>query len=274
MDIVGSNRIAFLGPPGQNLLPGEPVLFERLFDGFQEQVKTGLSSGADLFVIEGVKTLEEARAGLLAVKENTASPVWVLMPFDEEGKTDAGADIVSSLVLLQAMGADGFGLSRDLGPGKMQNLVERLSPYRKIPFGLRLDGKIACVRKAAESLAVPPAEEIMVATPKALHFLDLAFDFAHTLECSAHMGEEIMDCEAEGASAIRVLVSSGDDVEYLRENLYMIEMPLCVATHDIALLTRVARMYGGNLLFDNAEQLPKEQLDPLCKKYGMLVIGQ
>lgn len=123
-------------------------------------------------------------------------------------------------------------------------------------------------------VAYSDPDEMVVATYGAVHFLTPAFDLTHTISCSAHMGEEIMDCEEEGASVIKVLVETSEDAEYLCENLYMIEMPLCVATHDITLLNMIARLYSGTLLFDNIEEIPKEQLQPLCKKYGMLVIGQ
>lgn len=320
----GRARVAaILGELGLSFHAEEQMPFEDLINIYKVQINNSLRAGVDLFVVEGTQTIKEARAALLAVKESCSLPVWVMMPFDEEGKTEVGADVLSSLIILQDMGVDGFGMSQKIGPKDMYRHLEKIAPFGKVKlaakpeafwskeeeeggrrqmtpkefgiwskeivrFGTGLLGggngagptyiKEAASQTMQTEVCISPlykdSDEMVVATYGAVHFLTPAFDFTHTISCSTHMGAEIMDCEAEGASAIKVFVESQDDVECLSENLYMMEMPLCIATHDIDLLSQIARIYSGTLLFDNTEEIPKEQLEPLCKKYGMLIIGQ
>ena len=83
----------------------------------------------DLYVIETMTTLPEARAALLAVKSVSKKPVFVTFTCDENGKTLTGTDVTAALVVMQGMGADAFGLNCSTGPDKMAVQLRRLKEY-------------------------------------------------------------------------------------------------------------------------------------------------
>src|SRR5699024_2996184 len=84
-------RVAIdMGPLGELLEPMGSLSFEEAYDLFREVAVAGAEAGADLAVIETMTDLYETKAALLAVKENTALPVFVTMSFDETGRTFTG----------------------------------------------------------------------------------------------------------------------------------------------------------------------------------------
>lgn len=63
----------------------------------------------DLFVIETMMTLSDARAAVLAVRSVSDKPIFVTFTCDENGRSVSGTDITAALVVLQGMGIDAFG---------------------------------------------------------------------------------------------------------------------------------------------------------------------
>ena len=61
-----------IGPLGELLEPLGTLPFEAAEDMFAELVRAGVKAGADLIAIETMTDLYEAKAALLAAKENTA----------------------------------------------------------------------------------------------------------------------------------------------------------------------------------------------------------
>ena len=79
-----------VGPLGELLEPMGTLTFQRAYDLFREMMAAGAAAGADLIAIETMTDLYEARAALLAAKENTGLPVLVTMSFEESGRTFTG----------------------------------------------------------------------------------------------------------------------------------------------------------------------------------------
>lgn len=119
---------------GQAIEPIGTLPFETLIDCYKEQVRIIADEGVDLFVIETMMNLGEARAALLAVKEETNLPVFVTITLDEKGRTLYGTDPAAALVALEALGADAFGINCSAGPDKLGEIVERLDKYAGIPL--------------------------------------------------------------------------------------------------------------------------------------------
>ena len=76
-----------MGPIGALLEPMGSLSFEEAVDIFREIAVAGAEAGADLAAIETMTDLYEAKAALLAVKENTRLPALVTMSFEERGRT-------------------------------------------------------------------------------------------------------------------------------------------------------------------------------------------
>ena len=63
-----------LGPTGYLLEPMGTLTFEHAYDLYKQQVVAGADAGADLITIETISDLYEAKAAILAAKENSSLP--------------------------------------------------------------------------------------------------------------------------------------------------------------------------------------------------------
>ena len=127
-------RVALdVGPLGELLEPMGSLTFERAYDLFREMMVAGERAGADLVVIETMTDLYEARAALLAAKENTALPVFVTMSFEENGRTFTGCTVASMARTLEGLGADAIGLNCSLGPDLLAPLLRELCENTRLP---------------------------------------------------------------------------------------------------------------------------------------------
>jgi 5-methyltetrahydrofolate--homocysteine methyltransferase len=126
-----------IGPIGQLLEPTGTLDFEEAVDIFAEVVRAGAKAGADLAVIETMTDLQECRAALLAVKENSTLPVLVTMTYEERGRTFLGCDPASAALTLEGMGADAIGVNCSLGPREMPPLVEELVKWSTLPIAVK-----------------------------------------------------------------------------------------------------------------------------------------
>ena len=126
-----------IAPTGLFLAPLGTASFEELVEIYTEQAAALEKAGVDLFVIETMMTLPEARAALLAVKSVSAKPVLVSFTCDEHGRTLTGTDPAAALVVMQGMGADAFGLNCSVGPREILAQMERLRPWAEIPLAAK-----------------------------------------------------------------------------------------------------------------------------------------
>ena len=94
---------------GKFLAPVGDVTFDELYDIYHEQAEAIADAGADMFVIETIMTVPDARAALLAVRDVTDKPVLVSFTCDEKGRTLTGSDVLAAMVIMQGMEADAFG---------------------------------------------------------------------------------------------------------------------------------------------------------------------
>ena len=126
-----------LGPVGQLLEPTGTLDFETAVDIFAQQVRCAVSAGADLVMIETMTDLQECRAALLAVKENSTLPVLVSMTYEERGRTFLGHAPTCAALTLEGMGADAIGINCSLGPREMPALVEELTRWTTLPVSVK-----------------------------------------------------------------------------------------------------------------------------------------
>ena len=132
--VGGKAKVALdIGPLGELLEPMGSLPFERAYELFREQVVAGEAAGADLAVIETMTDLQEARAALLAVKENTSLPVLVTMSFEARGRTFTGCTVASLARTLEGLGADAIGLNCSLGPDILAPMLKELCANTRLP---------------------------------------------------------------------------------------------------------------------------------------------
>ena len=126
-----------LGPIGQLLEPTGTLDFETAVDIFAEAVRAGVSAGVDLVMIETMTDLQECRAALLAVKENSRLPAIVSLTYEERGRTFLGHAPSCAALTLEGMGADAIGVNCSLGPREMPALVEELRRWTTLPISIK-----------------------------------------------------------------------------------------------------------------------------------------
>jgi len=123
-----------IGPTGHFVEPFGDLGFEEAVDIFKEQVIGLLDGGVDLFVIETMIDIQEARAALLAVKELTRHFTIVCMTYEKHGRTLNGTDPVTALITLQSLGADAVGCNCSTGPEAMIGFIGAMKPHATVPL--------------------------------------------------------------------------------------------------------------------------------------------
>lgn len=122
-----------MGPTGRLLQPLGDLPFEEAVSLYAEVARAGEAAGADLILIETMGDTLEAKAAVLAAKEQTGLPVAVTMIFDERGRLLTGGDIPAMVALLEGLGVDALGLNCGLGPEQMEKLLPTLLEYASAP---------------------------------------------------------------------------------------------------------------------------------------------
>ena len=123
-----------IAPTGRFLAPLGDASFEELVDIYTEQAAGLEQAGVDLYVIETMMTLTDARAAVLAVRSMSKKPILVSFTCDESGKILSGTDVVAALSVMEGMGVSAFGLNCSAGPEQMLPQLQRLHKYARVPL--------------------------------------------------------------------------------------------------------------------------------------------
>jgi homocysteine S-methyltransferase len=116
-----------IGPVGKPLAPLGGIAFKDAVDAFREQAQGLVEGGVDLFLIETMPALDQARAAFTAVRQVSELPVAVSFTFTEEGSTfygDRPEDLVKEA---EAWGAAVVGANCSQGPQQMLETVQRMA---------------------------------------------------------------------------------------------------------------------------------------------------
>ena len=125
------------GPLGQLMEPLGTVSFEQAYEVYRRQMTAGEKAGADLIIIETISDLYEAKAAILAAKENTGLPVFCTMTFQEDGRTFLGCDPITATVTLQGLGVDALGVNCSMGPDLIAPVAQTILKYSRVPVILQ-----------------------------------------------------------------------------------------------------------------------------------------
>ena len=153
-----------VGPLGQLLEPMGTVSFERAYEIFRRQMAAGEKAGADLIVIETISDLYEAKAAILAAKENTNLPVICSMTFQEDGRTFVGCDPLTAVVTLQDLGVDALGVNCSLGPESLKPVIDMMLKYSRLPVILQANAGLPVIQNGQTVYDLGPetyAEQVM-----------------------------------------------------------------------------------------------------------------
>jgi len=147
-----------VGPLGQLMEPYGTLSFETAYEAFAEQIRAGAAAGADLVLVETMSDLYEAKAAVLAARENTDLPVFCTMTFQANGRTLTGADPMTVVNVLQSLGVDALGINCSLGPEEVAPLMEAMLRYAQVPIMVQPNAGLPQLLGNETVFPVMPAE--------------------------------------------------------------------------------------------------------------------
>ncbi len=124
---------ADIGPTGKLMPPLGDFSLEEAVEAFKPSVLGAERAGADMIFFETFSDLYEAKAAVLAARENSSLPVAVSLTFDESGRTLTGADARTVAVYLSALKVDAVGINCGLGPDAMEPIAADIARYSGLP---------------------------------------------------------------------------------------------------------------------------------------------
>ncbi|MDU1320169.1 MAG: homocysteine S-methyltransferase family protein [Clostridium botulinum] len=147
-----------IGPIGQLLEPMGTLKFEEAYEIFKRQVIQGEKSGADIILIETMTDLYEAKAAILAAKENTNLPVFCTMTFEKNKRTFTGCTPVSMVLTLEGLGVDALGVNCSLGPNELEDIVDEIIKYSSVPIMVQPNAGLPTVKDGKTIYNIKPKE--------------------------------------------------------------------------------------------------------------------
>ena len=147
-----------IGPCGKLLKPYGELDFEDAVELFAKTVRLGVKYGVDLITVETMNDSYEAKAALLAAKENSDLPVIVTCAYGADGKLMTGADPAAMVAMLEGMGADVIGLNCSLGPRELRDTVAALLKNASVPVAVKPNAGLPQSRDGKTVYDVSPEE--------------------------------------------------------------------------------------------------------------------
>jgi methionine synthase I (cobalamin-dependent) len=112
-----------VGPTGRLLAPLGELTEDEAKDVYAQQVTALAEAGADVIVVETMSALEEARAAVAAVRENTNLPVAVSFTIDANLRTMMGTTVAQFVQAALDWGADIIGTNCGVGPDEVERVL-------------------------------------------------------------------------------------------------------------------------------------------------------
>ena len=124
-----------VGPLGRLVEPIGDVSFDEALAAFRPQIRGLRAGGADFILIETMIDLREAKAAVMAVKEEDEGlPFVVSFTFDHRGATMTGTTPEVAAAWAMAVGASGLGANCGVGPDGYVDVVARLRRSCDLPL--------------------------------------------------------------------------------------------------------------------------------------------
>ncbi len=115
------------------------ITFVELRDAYEVQARGLLTGGVDLFVIETVFDLLQAKAAMVGARRAMAAagrqvPIQVQVTIELTGRMLPGTEIGAALTALDAMRPDIIGINCATGPTEMHEHLRHLSAHARMPI--------------------------------------------------------------------------------------------------------------------------------------------
>ncbi len=121
-----------LGPTGHFARPLGDVEPQAVIAAYREQVRGLVQGGVDCIFIETQFDLAEARAAVVAARQESDVPIMVSMTF-EEGMSLTGTTPEIFVETMQNLGVAALGTNCSAGPEQMIPVIEKMLAVAKVP---------------------------------------------------------------------------------------------------------------------------------------------
>jgi 5-methyltetrahydrofolate--homocysteine methyltransferase len=125
---------ASIGPTGRLLYPVGTSSMEELIKIYTEQVKILFNEGVDLFVLETMTDMREAKSAYIAIRDLCDLPIGVCLSFEANGRTLFNNTPESFAVTFDASDVMFLGANCSVGPKEMTQLIQRMGEYTEKPL--------------------------------------------------------------------------------------------------------------------------------------------
>ncbi len=147
-----------IGPIGELLEPMGTLTFDEAYNIFKRQIIQGIKSGVDLILIETMTDLYEAKAAVLAAKENSDLPVFCTMSFEADKRTFTGCNATSMVMVLEGLGVDALGVNCSLGPKEIEPIIDEILNISKVPVMVQPNAGLPNIIKGDTIFNILPEE--------------------------------------------------------------------------------------------------------------------
>ena len=127
--------------PGTKIASLGQITFVEQRDGYQLAASGLLEGGVDLFIIETVQDLLQAKAAIIGCRRAMVDagrqiPIQVQVTIETTGRMLMGTEIGAALTTLDAMRPDVIGLNCATGPAEMSEHLRYLSRHSRMPISV------------------------------------------------------------------------------------------------------------------------------------------
>ena len=100
-----------------------------------------------MIIIETMMDLYEAKAAVLAAKENTNLPVICTMTFDENGRSFTGCLPEAMVATIEGLGVDALGVNCSLGPKQLLPIVKTITELANVPVIVQANAGLPVIKE-------------------------------------------------------------------------------------------------------------------------------
>ncbi len=126
-----------VGPVGELLEPLGTLKFDDAYALYREMLVAGEAAGADLVTFETFTDLYDAKAAVLAAKENTSLPIFLTVSFEASGRTFTGTTVAAMALTMEGLGVDAVGINCSLGPEEIFPMAQELVQWTDLPIVIK-----------------------------------------------------------------------------------------------------------------------------------------
>jgi 5-methyltetrahydrofolate--homocysteine methyltransferase len=149
--------------PGTKIASLGQISFAEQRDGYQEAAAGLLAGGVDLFVVETVQDLLQAKAAIIGCRRAMAEagrqvPIQVQVTIETTGRMLMGTEIGAALTTIDALRPDVIGLNCATGPAEMSEHLRYLAQRSRVPISVLPNAGLPSVVEGRMHYDLTPAQ--------------------------------------------------------------------------------------------------------------------